>query len=126
MADYRDGNLVRNKAALGAEQTPQHEMVNLMLRIGRALLDPDYSDQESWIIEKAAAFREQLQQNSTDAILSRRFGLECFARVNPQIGMPALRILQDAPRMDATTYNITISRILTNPTMTIVKPGWPA
>ena len=82
---------------LSAEQSPTQEVVGLMLRLGRALLDPDYRDQESWIGEVAAAFSEKLDHGEASPECSRHFGLDCFERVSRQLAIPALRILQDNP-----------------------------
>ncbi len=83
--------------ALGKEQAAQHEVVESMLRIGRALLDPEYQDQESWIDRTAAAFHAKLHIDAADPALSRQFGLEFLERVSQQFKIPALRILQDIP-----------------------------
>jgi len=82
---------------LSAEQEPPQEVVGLMLRLGRALLDPDYCDQESWIGEVAAAFSEKLDRGESSPECSRHFGLDCFERISQQFAIPALRILQDSP-----------------------------
>jgi nitric oxide reductase NorD protein len=83
--------------ALSADQASPQEVVGLMLRLGRALLDPGYRDQESWIGEVAAAYSEKLDHGEASPECSRRFGLDCFERVSQQLAIPALRILQDNP-----------------------------
>lgn len=92
--------------ALSAKQEPPQEVVGLMLRLSRALLDPDYRDQESWIEEVAAAFCEKLDHGEADPEYSRHFGLDCFERVGQQLAIPALRILQDTsiPYRDDNRY----------------------
>ncbi len=82
---------------LTTEHALQHEVVALMLRLGRALLDPEYRDQQAWIEQTAAAFRDQLELDGADPTLSLRFGLEVFERLSAQCGIPALRILQQTP-----------------------------
>lgn len=82
--------------AMEAAPATQNATVDTMLRLGRALLGPDYRDRESWLDATAAAFRDRLAQDAANPNDSRRFGLECFERVNRQHAMPALRILQHA------------------------------
>ena len=92
--------------ALDVQPAAQHAVVELMLRLGRALLDPSCRDQESWIDATAAAFRQRLDQDGTSPDCSRQFGLECFERVSQQHALPALRILQHAaiPYRDDNRY----------------------
>jgi len=83
--------------AVSAEQEPKQEVLDLMLRLGRALLDPDYRDKASWIDATALAFRERLEQGDANLECSRQFGLDCFERISQQLAIPVLRILQDSP-----------------------------
>ncbi len=83
--------------ALEQEQSAPHPMVELMLRMSRALLDPEYTDEQSWIVKLAADFRARLDDSADDAATSLEFGLVFFDRLRAQTQIPSLRILQQTP-----------------------------
>ncbi len=83
--------------ALDVDKSAPHPMVELMLRMSRALLDPEYGDGESWISTLAADFRRRLGEADDDAAISLEFGLELFDRIQAQTQIPSLRILQQTP-----------------------------
>ncbi len=83
--------------ATKVDDPSRHAIVKLMLRIGRALLDPDYADRETWVDEIGMQFHQALAQNSEDVNLCRQFGLRCFDSASRTTAMPALRILRDTP-----------------------------
>ena len=68
-----------------------------MLRIGRALLDPQDQDPEAWLQSLADGFRAALAQDSAAPHLARGFGLEFFARIEALGPLPPARVLQDLP-----------------------------
>ena len=74
-----------------------HPVVGILLRLNRALLDPDYSDTEAWINDIVDRYRKLLEANSVDRPLLREFGLEFFDRLRESEKLPALRLLQDSP-----------------------------
>ncbi len=83
--------------ALEQEKAAPHPMVELMLRMSRALLDPAYVDELSWIGKLAAEFNSRLDAGPVDASIGLEFGLEFFERVRAQTQIPSLRILQQTP-----------------------------
>jgi hypothetical protein len=72
-------------------------VVAIMLRLNRALLDPDYRDTEAWLNDIAGRYRKLLEANAVDRSLLREFGVEFFDRVGESEKLPALRLLQDLP-----------------------------
>ncbi len=83
--------------ATNTDDPARHAVVQLMLRIGRALLDPDYADCETWVSEIGMQFRQALEQNSEDVNLCRQFGLRCFDSASRTVAIPGLRILRETP-----------------------------
>ena len=83
--------------ALEQDGEAPHPMLELMLRMSRALLDPDYVDAESWVAELAAGFHERLDDSAADASISLEFGGEFFDRIRAQTQVPSLRVLQQTP-----------------------------
>ncbi len=83
--------------ALEQAQEDLHPMVDLMLRMSRALLDPDYRDEESWVADLAADFSARLEGAGDGVSISREFGLAFFDRIRAQTQIPSLRILQQTP-----------------------------
>lgn len=74
-----------------------HPVASIMLRLNRALLDPDYNDAETWINDIVSRYRKLLEANAVDRPLLREFGLEFFDRIRESEKLPALRVLQDSP-----------------------------
>ncbi len=83
--------------ALASAPPDLHPVVGIMLRLNRALLDPDYNDAEAWINDIVSRYRKLLEANAVDRPLLREFGLEFFDRVRVSEKLPALRLLQDSP-----------------------------
>ncbi len=92
--------------ALEIASAELHPVCAIMLRLKRALLDPEYSDAETWINDIVGRYRELLRANAIDRPLLRKFGLEFFDRVSASEQLPALRLLQDSavPYRDDNRY----------------------
>ena len=83
--------------ALEIEAPDRHPVVDLMLRLNRALLDADYRDDENWIVDIARRYRKLLEAEAVDRSLVREFGLEFCTVLGRREKIPALRVLQDSP-----------------------------
>lgn len=81
------------------ESAPEelHPVASIMLRLNRALLDPDYCDTENWMNELVSRYRRLLEADTVDPPLVREFGVECFARIAESEKIPSLRLLLDSP-----------------------------
>ncbi len=81
------------------ESAPEelHPAASIMLRLNRALLEPDYSDAENWINDIVSRYRKLLEADAVDRPLVREFGVECFARIAESEKIPSLRVLLDCP-----------------------------
>jgi hypothetical protein len=83
--------------ALEIEAPDRHPVADLMLRLDRALLDANYSDDEDWIDDIANRYRKLLEAKAVDRSLVREFGLEFFSVLGTRGKIPALRVLQESP-----------------------------
>jgi len=71
--------------------------VEQFLRIGRALLDPGYRDEEDWIQDIAVTFRTALEQQEPSRSLALELGIECHKQLLLH-GTPApVQLLRDLP-----------------------------
>jgi len=83
--------------ALEIASAELHPVAGIMLRLNRALLDPNYRDAESWINDIVSRYRKLLEADAVDRPLVREFGVECFARIAESEKIPSLRLLLDSP-----------------------------
>lgn len=67
--------------ALQHSATALDPTVAQFLRIGRALLDPEYHDEEGWIRDIAGAFRSALEQEEPSRSLALELGVECHKQL---------------------------------------------
>ncbi len=74
-----------------------HETLDLMMRVTRAIMDPDYADELDVINETAAKFVEALEKDPYDAHISWMAGIEFYNKVAAFAKMPSVRILSDWP-----------------------------
>ena len=88
---------------LDAPMTPQdsyvelHPMVDLMVRMAHALLDPEYRDDDAKINELAAAFRRDLETRPHDNQVSWDGGVLFYNHLVQQVAVPNLRVLEEFP-----------------------------
>jgi len=80
--------------AQDAGEARPHRAVELMLRIGRALLDHDYRDDTDWIRNLADEFRQALQDDAEAESLARDYGLRCHEYLGK---LPPAHVLQELP-----------------------------
>lgn len=84
-------------AELEDSSTMKVPAVLQFLRIGRALLDPDYRDDSDWIRAIAADFRSTVDQVAPPAALMLDLGLECHRQIL-RLGTPvSAQVLRDWP-----------------------------
>lgn len=81
----------------GDESVTLHPVMDLMLRMARALMDNDYRDGEAFIDELAAEFRERLAEDPYDNRISWDAGVDFYNRIKPLAAIPAARILENVP-----------------------------
>jgi len=74
-----------------------HPAMDLMVRQARALLDPDYRDEEPFIQELADEFRREQAARAEDNRISWRLGVTCYNRIVERAALPNLRILEHWP-----------------------------
>ncbi|EGV33851.1 von Willebrand factor type A [Thiorhodococcus drewsii AZ1] len=79
------------------ESVELHPMLDLMVRLARALLDADYRDPEPLIEESAVAFRAALAERAEDNRISWLAGVDFYNRAIQDVAVPSLRILEDWP-----------------------------
>jgi len=79
------------------ESVDLHPMLDLMVRLARALLDADYRDPEPLIEESAVAFRAALAERAEDNRISWLAGVDFYNRAIQDVAVPSLRILEDWP-----------------------------
>ncbi|MFW5911073.1 MAG: nitric oxide reductase activation protein NorD [Thiohalospira sp.] len=82
-------------------------VVSRMERAARAMLEPDYADDDPWVREAADAFREAFAERPRDPQMSRELGLRLFDRVT-ELGhaMPTISVLESVaiPYRDDNRY----------------------
>lgn len=74
-----------------------HETVSYMMRLSRALLDENYSDESSFIDQTAKAYRSQLDDKANDNQIALNAGLAFYQLLTEYSTIPSLRILQNIP-----------------------------
>jgi nitric oxide reductase NorD protein len=79
------------------EPGARHPMLDLMMRLARALLDADYRDAEALVNESADAFRAAFAATPEDNRISWIAGVEFYNRAIQICALPSLRILEDWP-----------------------------
>jgi nitric oxide reductase NorD protein len=79
------------------EPGARHPMLDLMMRLARALLDADYRDAEALVNESADAFRAAFAESPEDNRISWIAGVDFYNRAIRICALPSLRILEDWP-----------------------------
>jgi hypothetical protein len=74
-----------------------HEMMDYMLRVTRAIMDPDYNDPQPLINEVAGEFRAKLEADPYARNLSWMAGVDFYNRILALAPLPSVRILSDWP-----------------------------
>ncbi len=74
-----------------------HPTLGLMMRMARALLDEDYSDDEAAINEIAAEFRRELKKDPHTNRISWMAGVDFYNRVADSAVIPGLRHIENMP-----------------------------
>jgi hypothetical protein len=74
-----------------------HPMVDLMLRMAHALLDPEYRDDDAKINELAATFRRDLETRPLDNQISWDGGVLFYNHLVQHVAVPNLRVLEEFP-----------------------------
>jgi hypothetical protein len=86
-----------------APMTPQdsyvelHPMVDFMMRMAHALLDPQYLDDDATINDLAAAFRRELEKRPHDNQISWDGGVTLYNHLVQRVAVPNLRVLDEFP-----------------------------
>ena len=85
---------------------PENEVVDLMERAARAMLDADYRDEDSWVQDAATAFRDEIVQRPEDNQLSWDLGITFYNRLGERLSIPSLRVLESVaiPYRDDNRY----------------------
>lgn len=74
-----------------------HPMVDLMVRMARALLDDEYQDELSIINDTAKDFCEKVKASPDDNRLSWQAGVTFYNQATGLVALPSLRILDSYP-----------------------------
>ncbi|MGB0721721.1 MAG: nitric oxide reductase activation protein NorD [Gammaproteobacteria bacterium] len=74
-----------------------HETMDYMLRVTRAIMDPDHSDPRDFINQAAAEFRAGLEKDPYDARLAWMSGIDFYNRMVEVAKIPSVRILSEWP-----------------------------
>ncbi len=80
-----------------AGEMPPHPTLALLLRLARALLDPDYRDPDGLIDQAALAFHAELALRPADNQISWDAGVAFHNALGRQAALPSLRLLEDWP-----------------------------
>jgi hypothetical protein len=72
-------------------------MMDLMVRMARALLDPSYRDEVPLINDSAADFRRVLAERGEDSRISWDAGVTFYNTVIQSVALPNLRVLENWP-----------------------------
>jgi len=83
--------------SIDEEAVELHPVVDLMLRMARALLDEEYRDEEPFINELADGFRAELPARAESNRLSWDWGVTFYNRLVERLALPNLRILEQFP-----------------------------
>jgi len=74
-----------------------HPMMDMMMRLATALLDPHYRDEEPLINNTASDFRRQLETRADDNRISWDAGVTFYNKVIQQVALPNLRVMESWP-----------------------------
>ncbi|MBB1075453.1 VWA domain-containing protein [Rhodoferax sp. 4810] len=74
-----------------------HPMLDIMLRLAQALLDPHYRDELAIINDTAFDFHRALDTRATDNRLSWEFGVTFYNTIVQSVALPNLRVLENWP-----------------------------
>jgi len=80
-----------------AGEMPPHPTLALLLRLARALLDPDYRDPDGLIDQAVQAFHAELALRPEDNQISWDAGVAFHNALGRQAALPSLRLLEDWP-----------------------------
>ncbi len=80
-----------------AGEMPPHPTLALLLRLARALLDPDYRDPDGLIDQAVQAFHAELALRPEDDQISWDAGVAFHNALGRQAALPSLRLLEDWP-----------------------------
>ncbi len=80
-----------------AGEMPPHPTLALLLRLARALLDPDYRDPDGLLDQAALAFHAELALRPADNQISWDAGVAFHNALGRQAALPSLRLLEDWP-----------------------------
>ncbi len=80
-----------------AGEMPPHPTLALLLRLARALLDPDYRDPDGLIDQAVQAFHAELALRPADNQISWDAGVAFHNALGRQAALPSLRLLEDWP-----------------------------
>jgi len=84
-------------AALDDAECEHAPVIAQLLRLARALLDPDYHAQDEWVAGIASAFHSAMQQADKPPTLALDLGIECHRQLLRQGNPPSAQALQDWP-----------------------------
>jgi len=74
-----------------------HPMMDMMVRLARALLDDAYHDPDDLVNDAAQAFRAKLTEKADDNRISWMAGVDFFNKVTAGVPLPNLRVLEAMP-----------------------------
>jgi len=74
-----------------------HETMAYMLRMTRAIMDPNYQDPEALITEAAASFLAELEKDPYSSRLAWMAGVNFYNRIVEKAKIPSVRILSEWP-----------------------------
>ncbi len=80
-----------------AGEMPPHPTLALLLRLARALLDPDYRDPDGLIDQAVQAFHAELALRPEDNQISWDAGVAFHNALGRRAALPSLRLLEDWP-----------------------------
>ncbi len=80
-----------------AGEMPPHPTLALLLRLARALLDPDYRDPDGLLDQAALAFHAELALRPADNQISWDAGVAFHNALGRRAALPSLRLLEDWP-----------------------------
>jgi len=86
-----------NPPSTDDEPVDIHPVMDLMMRVSRALLDPAYQDDSELVSAVAEDFRRRLADDPTNNRISWMAGVDFYNRVVQQAAMPGLRVLESSP-----------------------------
>lgn len=85
------------KAERDDEFGEPHPTLDLLLRVTRAIMDPDYVDQLDVVNESAAEFIKELEKDPYNPRISWMAGVDYYNRVTDIAKIPSVRVLTDWP-----------------------------